>query len=161
MTTEKIFLLTGSNLGRREAYLQEAKNKLTEILGAPIAVSALYQTAAWGKTNQPAFLNQVLVFEPSVPAETLLQTILLIEKKMGRQREEKWAERNIDIDILFYGSQVIQIPHLQIPHPHLHQRRFTLEPLAEVAPLFVHPVFNKSLRQLLADCTDKLEVTKL
>ncbi len=141
--------------------MQEAKNKLTEILGAPIAVSALYQTAAWGKTNQPAFLNQVLVFEPSVPAETLLQTILLIEKKLGRQREEKWAERNIDIDILFYGSQVIQTPHLQIPHPHLHQRRFTLEPLAEVAPLFVHPVFNKSLRQLLADCTDKLEVTKL
>ncbi len=159
--TETIILLTGSNLGNREMNLQEAKNRLTEILGAPIAVSSLYQTAAWGYTHQPDFLNQVLVFDHAPEAETLLQTILAIEQKMGRVREQKWAGRNIDIDILFYGSQVIQTPHLQIPHPHLHQRRFTLEPLAEVAPGFVHPVFKKNLRQLLADCTDKLEVTKL
>lgn len=161
MTSEKIFLLTGSNLGNRQASLQQAMQLLTEKLSRPLAVSSLYQTAAWGKTNQPAFLNQVLIFEASLTAETLLSTILFIEKEMGRQREEKWAERNIDIDILFYGSQVIQTPHLEIPHPYLHQRRFTLEPLVEVAPSFVHPVLKKNLRQLLAACTDKLEVTKL
>ncbi|MBX7206578.1 MAG: 2-amino-4-hydroxy-6-hydroxymethyldihydropteridine diphosphokinase [Bacteroidia bacterium] len=148
-------------MGNRQAFLQQALQLLTQQLNRPVAVSSLYETAAWGNTNQPDFLNQVLVFEHAPEAETLLETILAIEQKMGRVRQQKWAGRNIDIDILFYGSQVINTPHLQIPHPYLHQRRFTLEPLAEVAPGFVHPVFKKNIQQLLAVCPDKLEVTRL
>lgn len=161
MTKEKIFLLTGSNLGQREQYLQEANNKLSEILGTPIAVSSLYETAAWGKTDQPAFLNQVLVFENNISVHDLLKLVLATEQAMGRQRQEKWTARNIDIDILFYGAHVIQEQNLQVPHPFLHERRFTLEPLCEIAPQFMHPVLHKTCAQLLADCKDQLEVSKL
>lgn len=148
-------------MGNREQHLSDAKNKLASALGAPVAVSSLYETAAWGKTDQAAFINQVLVFENEMNAPQLLDVVLETEKQMGRVRTEKWSARIIDIDILFFGTQVIHEPDLQVPHPFLHERRFTLEPLCEVMPHLAHPVLHKTCMQLLAECTDTLEVKKL
>lgn len=153
-----IFLLLGANLGDRVATLRRAATLLAERVGPVTAESGLYETAPWGVTNQPAFLNQVLVLNTTLPPEAVLDQTQAIEQELGRIRQEKWGARVIDIDILYYDSQVIQTNRLAVPHPYLHQRRFTLVPLAEVAPLFVHPVLGQTTVNLLANCTDTGEV---
>lgn len=158
MSTAQVFILTGSNLGHREKQLQTAANLLAQQLGKPLKQSAIYETAAWGNENQPSFLNQVLQFETTLSARNLLSIILATEQQMGRVRTQKWAERSIDIDILFAGNAIINEPDLQVPHPFLHQRRFTLVPLNEIAPDMMHPLFKKSIHSLLLECTDDLEV---
>lgn len=158
MSTAQVFILTGSNLGYREKQLQTAANLLAQQLGKPLKQSAIYETAAWGNENQPSFLNQVLQFETTLTARNLLRIILATEQQMGRVRTQKWAERSIDIDILFAGNAIINEPDLQVPHPFLHQRRFTLVPLNEIAPDMMHPLFKKSIHSLLLECTDDLEV---
>lgn len=161
MQKNKIIVLSGSNQGQRLLQLQQARHQLELLLGPALKVSGVYETAAWGREEQPAFLNQVLVFEHEIPARALLTQILQIEQGMGRSRTEKWGARTIDIDILFYGSQVIQEPDLQIPHPYLQQRRFTLEPLCEIEANFVHPVLHTTCAALLESCTDPLQVKRL
>lgn len=155
----KLYLLLGGNLGDRTTYLQQACDKIMSQIGALRKKSSLYETAAWGKTDQPSFLNQVLEVETNLQPEALLHAIHEIEKELGRARFEHWGSRVIDIDILFYDALVLQTQRLTIPHPHLHTRRFTLVPLAEVAPDLKHPVLQKNMVQLLANCTDELEVT--
>ena len=157
----KLYLLLGGNLGDRPAYLQQARDKIATAVGPVMRSSGRYETAAWGKTDQPAFLNQVLEVQTELSPEQVLQTINAIEYDLGRIRAEHWGSRVIDIDILFYDDLVQQSQRLTIPHPQLHLRRFTLQPLAEIAPQLVHPVLQKSIRELLQECPDKLEVREV
>ena len=154
-----LFLLLGANLGDRIQTLSQAADLITERVGPVVQRSALYETAPWGITDQPTYLNQVLAVKTDLkPAAVLLQT-QTIEERLGRVRLEKWGARLIDVDILYYGQLILQTDTLTIPHPYLHQRRFTLVPLAEIAPDFVHPVLRKTTLNLLADCEDEGTVT--
>lgn len=159
MTT--IYLLLGSNEGDRIHLLQTAVRELQQHCGAVIKKSSLYETAAWGLEEQPDFLNQVVKLKTPHSPQALLTAIQEIEKNLGRQRKVKWGQRTLDIDILFYGKKIIQTPTLTIPHPYMQDRRFTLLPLAEIAPHFVHPLLRKTIATLLKECKDRLEVKKL
>ncbi|MDO6389114.1 2-amino-4-hydroxy-6-hydroxymethyldihydropteridine diphosphokinase [Pontibacter sp. BT731] len=154
----KLYLLLGGNLGDRPLYLFQARERIAAQIGPIAQSSSLYETAAWGKTDQPAFLNQVLEVETDLSPEQVLQGINQIEQELGRIRHEHWGARVIDIDILFYDLLVMQTQRLTIPHPQLHLRRFTLLPLSEIAPQLLHPVLNQPVTQLLHDCPDELPV---
>ncbi|MFD3000480.1 2-amino-4-hydroxy-6-hydroxymethyldihydropteridine diphosphokinase [Pontibacter toksunensis] len=156
----ELYLLLGGNLGDRTSYLADACKSISASVGIITQSSKLYETAAWGKTDQPAFLNQVLEVQTKLSPEEVLQKIHIIEQELGRVRLEHWGARVIDIDILFYDQLVLQSQRLTIPHPQLHLRRFTLMPLAEISPRLVHPVLEKSVEDLLATCPDALEVWK-
>jgi 2-amino-4-hydroxy-6-hydroxymethyldihydropteridine diphosphokinase len=153
MTTA--YLLTGSNLGQREEFLQKALEQISLRAGRCSGVSSLYETAPWGKTDQPSFLNQAIELETSLSPQELLNVLLEIELELGRTRQEKYGPRTIDIDILLYGNEVIQEPQLQIPHPQLGNRRFALLPLLELAPELAHPVTGISIKALLDQCPDE------
>lgn len=158
---EKITLLIGTNVGDRQENLAEARKQLQEKLGELISSSAIYETAAWGKTDQDSFYNQVLIVNTNLSPEAALETILNIEQSMGRQRTVKWSPRLIDIDILFYGDRIINSAELIIPHPFIQERRFTLVPLAELNPTGLHPLSGKSMQQLLEEVNDPLSVHKV
>lgn len=153
-------LLIGGNLGDREQNMQTARDWIAERAGPILRTSSLYETAAWGVTDQPDFLNQVLLIETYLSPIDLLGAVQWIEDTMGRVRERKWGERLIDIDILFYDNQIIDLPRLQIPHPGIPDRNFVLAPLREIAADFVHPSFQKSIETLSLACTDLLAVQK-
>lgn len=155
-----IYLLLGSNLGDRAGLLQTTVERIGERIGAVTQASALYETAPWGGIEQPAFLNQVLEVSTIMAPEEVLRIILGIEHESGRVRYERWGARHLDIDILYFGKTVMDTPRLTVPHPRLHERRFTLVPLAEIAPNFVHPVLEKTNSELLEVCSDKEEVKK-
>ena len=156
--TDDVFLLLGTNLGNKAANLESARQHISDYAGKISKLSKIYETAAWGKTDQPSFFNQVIKIQTALAPLDLLGEIHKIERSMGRIRFEKWGERIIDIDILFYGNQTFEHTELQIPHPELQNRRFTLEPLVEIAPDFNHPIFDKTIKILLAECPDKLKV---
>jgi len=156
-----VYLLLGSNLGDRKRILSAASVQLEEAIGSVISSSALYETSPWGLTEQPVFLNQVLCLETQLSPEEVLQQTQRVENALGRERKEKWGARLIDIDILYYGKQIIRTGRLTIPHPFLHERRFTLVPLAQIAPDFVHPVLGLSNQVLLEQCDDPGEVKTL
>jgi 2-amino-4-hydroxy-6-hydroxymethyldihydropteridine diphosphokinase len=155
------YLLTGGNIGDRTHYLQLSAQLITQYCGQIITTSAIYETEAWGITNQPTFYNQVLIIKTLMQPEQLMQTILSIEEKMGRVRTIKMGPRAIDIDILLIDDRVMQTDLLTLPHPFLHERRFALTPLAEVAPQLKHPILQKTISELLLACTDKLHVNKI
>lgn len=155
------WLLTGSNMGMREDYLSAAKREIGLQCGTVQKESSIYETAAWGKTDQPAFLNQALEIITPLNARQLIRRLLKIEKQLGRIREEKYGPRLIDIDILMYGDEIHQYDLLKLPHPELPNRRFALLPLAEIAADVIHPVLQQSIYRLLAICPDPLEVKKL
>ena len=155
------YILSGSNQGDRLTNLLEAEAQIETHAGSIESRSAIYETAAWGKTNQPAFYNRVICIKTKRSAAEVLRALLSIEKSMGRVRKEKWAERIIDLDILFYEDSIIDEPGLQVPHPHLHERAFVLAPLNELIPGFVHPVFQKTIAELTRDCEDKLRVRRM
>jgi len=157
----KTYLLLGSNIEKPVKQLSRARASIRKEVGNICRESSIYQTAAWGKTDQPDFLNQVLIVETQQSAEECLQTILGIEEKMGRIRTIKNAPRVIDIDILYYNKQVIQQVNLVVPHPALADRKFVLIPLNEIAPAFKHPVSKKNNHQLLLECQDPLNVKKI
>lgn len=156
-----IFLLLGSNLGDRSEHLATARALIESKAGKIIKTSAIYQTAAWGKTDQPDFYNQVIEIETILSPDDLLKTTLGIEVDMGRVRTETWGARTIDIDILLYSDIIVEHEHLIIPHPRMNNRKFTLIPLAEIAPGVIHPITQKTIRELLAICTDDLNVFTL
>jgi len=159
---QKTYLLLGSNLGDRESYLNNALKLIAEKVGKIKSRSSTYETAAWGKTDQPGFLNIAVEVETSLTPLALLKTVLGIEESLGRVREEKWGARLIDIDIILYGSEIISIAdQLQIPHPEMQNRKFVMEPLAEIAPDLIHPLLGKSVSEILASLTDNLSVSKI
>lgn len=153
MTTA--YLLTGSNLGNRKDFLQEACDLLSQRAGKCMSTSSFYETAPWGKTDQPSFLNQAIQLETNLSPEDLLKALLKIELDLGRIRTEKYGPRTIDIDILLYGNEIIEQPQLQIPHPQLANRRFALLPLLELNPQLVHPVTGVSIKGMLDQCPDE------
>lgn len=159
---EKTVILLGSNLGDRKALILKAKDLLEAKVGKCIQYSSVYESQAWGFKSENTFLNQVLIFETTLNPEEILNFALHIESELGRIRlDESYNSRTIDVDILFYGDKIIETPTLQIPHPKLHIRRFTLIPLDEIMPDFIHPILNKTIRQILLNCTDTLYANKL
>lgn len=148
------YLLIGGNLGDREAQLAEARARLEEQTGRILRASGLYATAAWGKTDQPDFLNQALALETPLNARQLIRRILKIEKGMGRIRAEKYGPRIIDIDILLFNDEIQDISFLKLPHPELPNRRFALVPLCEIAPQVMHPGLHQTVEELLKNCPD-------
>ena len=155
------YLLIGGNMGQVKVNLALAKSAIEERVGVIMGTSSLYQTAAWGVKDQPDFLNQVLWVDTQWPATTVLKIVLTIENELGRVRKEKNGPRVIDIDLLLYNDQIINLPELKVPHPRLHTRNFTLFPLAELAPGLKHPVLGKTMQQLLDQSPDDLEVKRL
>ena len=160
MTNHTVYLLLGSNQGNRQQYLQQAINFIAQQCGSIVRSSAIYQTAAWGKTDQPAFLNQVVELHTSMDPDACMHCLLGIENEMGRIRTERMGPRIIDIDLLFYDQLVYHSPVVHIPHPAIAQRRFVLTPMADLNPALVHPVLQQSIAQLLEKCTDPLPVAK-
>jgi len=153
-----VFLLLGSNLEDPEKQLQTARTLIAQKVGKIDQSSSVYWSAPWGNEDQPAFLNQALQLSTDYNADDLLRHLLSIEQEMGRQRLVKWGSRVIDIDILYYGQEIVSTTHLKIPHPEIANRRFVLSPLNEIAPDFRHPVLNLTTAVLLERCKDELEV---
>ncbi|MFO7868671.1 MAG: 2-amino-4-hydroxy-6-hydroxymethyldihydropteridine diphosphokinase [Bacteroidales bacterium] len=158
-----LILLLGGNKGNTEKIFRSALTKLSECVGTVQQSSSLYSSESWGFFADSAFLNQVLMVYTHLSADEALQECLRIETELGRERtcSLEYESRSIDIDILFYDSEVVDKPHLTIPHPHIQHRRFTLEPLVELIPNFVHPVLNQTTTELLQNCTDSLWVHKV
>lgn len=150
----------GSNLGDREQNLRLAVGALSQVVDIT-AVSSVYRTSPWGKTDLPEFLNIAVSGLSDKTPWVLLQVCLEIETLMGRERTGKWEPRKIDIDLLFAGENIISEEKIIVPHPLLHLRKFVLLPLTEIAPHFVHPVLNLSVRELLQECKDECSVELL
>lgn len=157
----RVFLLVGGNIGDRLKNLQEAKKLIEKKIGTIEKVSSLYETAAWGMEDQPDFLNQALQVATSLAPLNLLDELLAVEREMGRIRNEKFGPRTVDIDILLYGDRTIDHHDLIIPHPRMAQRRFVLEPLAEIAANVKHPINHYTIAEMLQNCHDKLPVKKI
>ncbi len=156
-----VFISLGSNLGARENNLQEAIKLIASLPQTSLVnQSGKYTTAAWGNTDQPDFLNMVIEIRSGLLPAALMESLLHLEEKMGRIRNDHWGPRSIDMDILFYDKEIIHLSHLHVPHPEMHNRNFVLVPLNEIAPEFIHPVFKKNIAQLLEECPDKLTVLK-
>ena len=156
-----VYFLLGSNLGNSKEQLLLAIKNIEKYIGPIIKLSSLYSTAAWGNNKQPDFLNQVIIVQTLLAPQIVLNEILAIEEKMGRVRTVKNAARIIDIDILFFNSEIIKVKDLVIPHPEIQNRRFVLIPLVEIAALMLHPILKKNAQELLNICTDNLNVQKI
>lgn len=154
------YLLTGGNTGDRLDYLKIAADAISGQCGLIVNKSSIYQTEAWGKKEQNSFLNQALEVSTSFSPHKLLDCLLQIEQTMGRVRGEKYGPRIIDIDILLFNDDVVDARDLKIPHPELHNRRFALQCLTDIAPDKIHPVYKKTMKQILKECTDPLRVDK-
>ena len=158
----QVYLLTGCNLGDRHGLLERAKKIIVEKIGEIDKESSIYETAPWGFESEQDFLNQVIYVSTDLSPKEVLNKCLEIENELGRVRQsEHYSSRTIDIDILFYNDEIINEQVLIIPHERLHKRRFTLEPLVEIAPDLIHPVIKKSLSDILKECNDNSEVRRI
>lgn len=156
---EDVYLLLGVNLSNRERQLTEARTRIAAEIGRITAQSELYETASWGGVGtQPDYLNQVVCVASTRSPQDILKAIHRIEEDLGRVRGQKWEARVIDIDILFYGQRVVDLPDLQIPHPYFQDRNFAMIPMVELAPDFIHPRLGVRVADLLASSEDLLEV---
>ena len=146
---QNIFLLLGSNVGDRRAHLRSARTLIDQKAGPVLFSSQEYETEPWGKKDQAGFLNQALQIETDLSPMELLHELKHIEKEIGRVDTEKWGPRIIDIDILYYGAEVVDLPELKVPHPYLPERQFALLPLSEIAEEFTHPVLHLTVGEML------------
>lgn len=145
----------GSNEGDRAAHLAGARRALRQRVGAILRASPCYETAAWGLENQADFLNQAVLINTGLSPHAVLRATQLIEQHAGRVRHMRWGPRTLDLDLLLYDQLVLDTPELQLPHPRLAERRFVLVPLHDLLPHWVHPVLNRTVGQLLAECADR------
>ncbi|MCR4816115.1 MAG: 2-amino-4-hydroxy-6-hydroxymethyldihydropteridine diphosphokinase [Bacteroidales bacterium] len=169
-----VVLLIGSNQGDRVSLLMHAVMEIANRIGTVSLVSSMYETEPWGFDAEQNFLNQAVVVDTDLNAFDVLRKALEIEKELGRVRPtedvatfsvlstplhvKEYKSRPIDIDLIFFNSEIVDAPDLQLPHPRMHMRRFVLEPLAQIIPDFKHPKLRKTIRQLLEECTDKGDV---
>ncbi len=156
-----VYLSIGSNMGDRLEYVRAASMAVHKTIGKIARKSRLYETQAWGKTDQEPYLNQVIMINTTLDPRKLLEEIDQIEKELGRERKEKWGPRTVDIDILFYGRRIVRDKGLEVPHPELHNRMFVLAPLLEITPELEHPVLHKTIDELFMECRDLSEVVML
>ena len=157
MTSESVFVLLGSNLGDRELLVNQASKMISERCGKIVAKSRLYESEPWGFKSEHWFLNQVVKIETALSPDDLMKELLEIEKELGRDRSvphEGYVSRPMDLDILYFGNEIIDTQMITAPHPRLHERRFTLLPLCDIAPDYVHPVMKKTNLKLLDECQD-------
>lgn len=154
------YLLIGGNLGDRLSNLQNAIQQIEMHVGKIISSSAIYETAAWGMTEQPPFFNQALHIQTSLTASVLMQQLLAIELSLGRERLIPLGPRTIDLDIIYFNNEIIQNEMLSVPHPRMAQRNFVLIPLNEIAPNYLHPILNIPTSTLLKQCKDASHVYK-
>ena len=154
MGQEKVFLGLGSNTGNKNENLMRAIENLSLALGSPATLSSIIESEPWGFESKSSFLNCVAAFDTALSPTGLLDIIESIEKQLGRTKKStkgQDSDRPIDIDILFYGNECINTERLTIPHPQLHKRNFVLIPLCEIAPQLIHPLLQKSIKELIAD----------
>ena len=151
---DTIYLGLGTNEGNKEENIRGAIEELSHLLGTPTAVATIIETEPWGFRSDNSFLNTVVAFKSTLAPEEILKATQEIELRLGRTKKSIdgcYSDRPIDIDILLYGSRVIESPHLTIPHPLLHKRLFVLQPLAQIAPQVIHPTLGKSIARLLKE----------
>lgn len=152
------FVLAGSNLPDRLAHLAQGINGMLRLPATLLRMSAVYETEPWGGAPQPWYLNVALCLQTTLSPQALLQELLRLEAAAGRTRTGRSAPRTLDLDLVLYDNVVVQSPELTLPHPRMHLRRFTLLPLAEIAPQWIHPVLQQTIDQLLESCPDPLAV---
>ena len=158
----KLYLLLGGNLGDKETIFSEVKRLLKEKVGEITARSNIYETEPWGFESEDMFWNQAIEISTSLSPVEVLHETQQIEAELGRIRiSNHYDSRMIDIDILFYDNQIIELENLTVPHPRILERKFVLMPLAEIAQTFIHPIFLKTIGQLMLECTDNLRVEKI
>tara|TARA_E500000331_G_C16804259_1_gene517959 strand:- start:48 stop:533 length:486 start_codon:yes stop_codon:yes gene_type:complete len=153
-----VYIQLGGNLGNRKGFLEKACELISENIGQVVKKSMIYESTPWGVGNQGYFLNQVLLIKTRFNPFELLEKILEIEKIMGRIRLEKWGERIIDIDVLFYDDIILETETLCIPHSHISKRRFVLKPMSDIASEYLHPKLNQTITELLEKCLDDEKV---
>ena len=160
---EKVFIALGGNVGNVSETFDIAIQKIEEAIGKIDNQSSLYKTEPWGNKKQDDFLNKIIIVETNLSAGEVLKKILEIENSLGRNRNKnnQFAPRTIDIDLLFYGEEIINYENLIVPHPRLHLRNFVLTPLMEIAPGLVHPVLQKTIKHLFKINTDVSVVNKI
>lgn len=147
-----VYFSLGTNLGDKEQNLRMAVQKIRKQIGEVISLSAFYATAPWGFSSEHTFLNAAACVETLLPPLSVLHLTQEIEREIGRTHKSVggvYSDRVIDIDLLLYGDRVLDTPELKLPHPLMHERRFVMEPLAEIAPDLVHPILKKKMRELL------------
>lgn len=156
---DKVYLSIGTNIGNKIKNLQDACKKIDKNLGQIVDISGVYETEPWGFDSQNAFYNLIVKIETKFKANDLLLNILKIEKELGRERTKtQYCDRIIDIDIIFFGKQIIDNEKLQVPHPRMQERNFVLKPLNSISPNFIHPVLKLTVNQLLKNCNDKSKI---
>lgn len=160
VNSNAVYLLLGSNLGDRKQLLAEARILIEEKVGTLVRISPVFETAAWGRTDLPAHLNQAVLVNTRLAPLDVLDRIQEIETQLGRHRQEQWGTRTMDIDIIFYDQEVIELERLKVPHPLLQERRFALTPLNTIAGRYLHPVLKKTVTELTEQCKDPLPVER-
>lgn len=157
-----VFLGFGSNIGDKLGNIEKAVKLLKNLQGTEILkLSSVYETEPWGKSSSEDYYNSAAMIDTQLSAGELLKSLKRIEAEAGRTANEKWSDREIDIDLLFYGNEVHENEKLKIPHPEIENRKFVLIPMKEIAPDFVHPLLNKSITELLNETKDTLRVKRL
>ena len=156
----RVCLSLGSNLGPRETYLRKALQALDKELGSLVKCSSFYETLPWGFSSDSLFLNAAACYDTLLSPGEVLAVTQQIEKSLGRKeksRQGQYADRCIDIDILLYDDKVMQTPDMILPHPHMAERMFVLEPLAEIMPHLLHPLLRKTILQLKEELAERSE----
>lgn len=155
-----LYLQLGSNLGEREQFIDNAVQQISQLIGKVNIRSQIYESTPWRVDGQANYLNQIIQVKTMLLSEEVMAAILKIENELGRVRFEKWGERLIDIDIIFFNNEIIETSDLCIPHKHMHERNFVLVPLEEIAPSLIHPKYNKTVSELLHESKDMEKVVE-